>query len=62
MKIASAVITFFVLTSGYLVPAQIAKVFLKWIFWINAMGLGFSVLMVNEFKRITLKCTGDYLV
>ncbi|KAL8639764.1 MAG: hypothetical protein Q9228_003236 [Teloschistes exilis] len=52
MKIASVIITFFVLTSGYLVPAQLAQVFIKWIFWINAMGLGFSVVMANEFKRI----------
>ncbi|KAL9612708.1 MAG: hypothetical protein Q9167_002699 [Letrouitia subvulpina] len=52
MKIASTIITFFVLTSGYLVPAQLAQVFLKWIFWINAMGLGFSVMMTNEFERI----------
>ncbi|KAL8949506.1 MAG: hypothetical protein Q9222_004383, partial [Ikaeria aurantiellina] len=62
MKIASVIITFFVLTSGYLVPAQLAQVFLKWIFWINAMGLGFSVMMSNEFKRVTLKCTDTYLV
>lgn len=62
MKIASVIITFFVLTSGYLVPAQLAQVFIKWIFWINAMGLGFSVVMANEFKRVTLKCTGSYLV
>ena len=62
MKIASVIITLFVLTSGYLVPAQLAQVFLKWIFWINAMGLGFSVLMANEFGRVTLKCTGSYLV
>ncbi|KAI4195627.1 MAG: hypothetical protein LQ350_007098 [Teloschistes chrysophthalmus] len=62
MKIASVIITFFVLTSGYLVPAQLAQVFIKWIFWINAMGLGFSVVMANEFKRVTLKCTGSYLI
>ncbi|KAL9046562.1 MAG: hypothetical protein Q9214_000633, partial [Letrouitia sp. 1 TL-2023] len=62
MKIASTIITFFVLTSGYLVPAQLAQVFLKWIFWINAMGLGFSVMMANEFERVNLTCTGDYLI
>ncbi|KAL8735764.1 MAG: hypothetical protein Q9166_000627 [cf. Caloplaca sp. 2 TL-2023] len=62
MKIASVVLTFFVLTSGYLVPAQLAQVFLKWIFWINAMGLSFSVMMTNEFKRVDLRCTGSYLV
>lgn len=62
MKIASVILTLFVLTSGYLVPGQLAQAFLKWIFWINAMGLGFSVLMANEFKRVTLRCTGSFLV
>lgn len=62
MKIASVTITLFVLTSGYLVPAQLAKDWLKWIFWINPMGLGFSSMMANEFKRVNLTCTGASLV
>ncbi|KAI4289812.1 MAG: hypothetical protein L6R35_000919 [Caloplaca aegaea] len=62
LKIASVVIMLFVLTSGYLVPAQLGQDFLRWIFWINPMGLAFSAMMSNEFKRVTLTCTESSLV
>ena len=62
MKFAAVIITLFVLTSGYLIQYQSEKVWLSWIFYINAMGLGFSVLMMNEFKRLTLTCTGVQLI
>ena len=61
IKFASLIITFFVLTSGYLIPYQNGKVWLRWIFWINSMGLGFSVLMMNEFKHLILTCTSESL-
>lgn len=62
MKFAATVITLFVLTSGYLIPYQNEPKWLRWIFWINALGLGFSDLMMNEFGRLTLTCTSDSLV
>lgn len=62
MKFAAVVITLFVLTSGYLIPYQNEQVWLRWIYWINSMGLGFSVLMMNEFKRLTMTCTAESLV
>jgi len=62
MKFAAVVITLFVLTSGYLIPYQNERKWLRWIFWINALGLGFSNLMMNEFGRLTLKCTSESLV
>lgn len=62
MKFAAVIITLFVLTSGYLIQYQSQQVWLRWIFYINAMGIGFSVLMMNEFKRFTLTCTGGQLV
>ncbi len=62
MKFAAVIITMFVLTSGYLIQYQGEQVWLRWIFWVNALGLGFSVLMMNEFKRLTLTCTPNSLV
>lgn len=62
MKFAAVVITLFVLTSGYLIQWQSEQVWLRWIFYINALGLGFSSLMMNEFSRIDLTCTSESLV
>ncbi|KAF1346197.1 ABC transporter [Delphinella strobiligena] len=62
MKFAAVIITLFVLTSGYLIQWHSEQVWLRWIFYINALGLGFSALMENEFSRIDLTCTDDSLV
>ena len=62
MKFAAVIITLFVLTSGYLIQWQDEQVWLRWIFYANALGLGFSSLMLNEFKRIDLTCVGASLV
>ena len=62
LKFAVVTITFFVLTSGYLIPYQNEKKWLRWIFWVNSLGLGFSDLMMNEFERLTLTCTSPSLV
>ncbi|KAK8203400.1 ATP-binding cassette transporter snq2 [Zalaria obscura] len=62
MKFAAVIITLFVLTSGYLIQWQHEQVWLRWIFYINALGLGFSSLMMNEFRRIDLTCESDSLV
>ncbi|PBP21531.1 hypothetical protein BUE80_DR007425 [Diplocarpon rosae] len=62
IKFAASIITLFVITSGYIIQYQSEKVWIRWIYWINALGLGFSALMENEFSRIDLTCTGDSLV
>ncbi|KAI9654787.1 MAG: hypothetical protein M1821_005781 [Bathelium mastoideum] len=62
LKFASVIIIMFVLTSGYLIQWQNEQVWLRWIFYANALGLGFSALMMNEFKRIDLTCVGSSLV
>lgn len=62
IKFAATIITCFVITSGYLIQYQSEKVWLRWIFWINALGLGFSALMENEFGRLDLTCTAESLV
>lgn len=62
VKFAVVVITFFVTTSGYLIQYQSEKVWLRWIYWINALGLAFSAMMENEFSRVQLTCTSGQLV
>lgn len=62
IKIAATIITLFVLTGGYLIQYHSEQVWLRWIFYINALGLGFSAMMVNEFSRIDLTCDGTSLV
>ncbi|KAK3714845.1 ATP-binding cassette transporter snq2 [Vermiconidia calcicola] len=62
IKIAATIITLFVLTGGYLIQWQSEQVWLRWIFYINSLGLGFSALMMNEFSRIDLTCEGTSLI
>ncbi|KAF2024526.1 ABC transporter CDR4 [Setomelanomma holmii] len=62
IRLAATIITLFVLTSGYIIQWQSEQVWLRWIFYINALGLGFSALMMNEFKRLDLTCAGTSLI
>lgn len=62
MKFAAVIMTLFILTSGYLIQWRSEQVWLRWIFYLNALGLGFSALMMNEFKRLTLTCTSTSLI
>ncbi|OCK83099.1 hypothetical protein K432DRAFT_423622 [Lepidopterella palustris CBS 459.81] len=62
MRLAATIITLFVLTSGYLIQWQSEQVWLRWIFYLNALGLGFSSLMMNEFKHLNLTCEGASLI
>lgn len=62
IRLAATIITLFVLTSGYLIQWQSEQVWLRWIFYINALGLGFSALMMNEFERLDLTCAGNNLI
>ncbi|CZS90575.1 hypothetical protein WAI453_004112 [Rhynchosporium graminicola] len=62
IKFAATIITLFVITSGYIIQYQSEQPWLRWIYWLNALGLGFSALMENEFSRLTLTCTRESLV
>lgn len=62
IKFAVVVITLFVTTSGYLIQYQSEKVWLRWIYWVNVLGLAFSAMMQNEFSRIDMTCTADSLI
>jgi ABC-type multidrug transport system ATPase subunit/ABC-type multidrug transport system permease subunit len=62
IKFAVAIITFFVTTSGYIIQYQSERVWLRWIYWINPLGLIFSALMENEFGKIDMTCTDESLI
>lgn len=62
MKFAATTVTLYILTAGYLIQWKDAQVWLRWLFYINNVGLGFAALMVNEFKRLTLTCDESALV
>ncbi|KJZ78583.1 hypothetical protein HIM_01974 [Hirsutella minnesotensis 3608] len=62
IKFAVIVVTLFVTTSGYIIQYQSEKVWLRWIFWINVLGLSLSSLMMNEFQKIDMTCTADSLI
>lgn len=62
IKGAVVVITLFVTTSGYLIQYRSEKVWLRWIYWVNVLGLSFSAMMQNEFSRIDMTCTADSLI
>ncbi|KAF1363598.1 hypothetical protein EJ07DRAFT_101881 [Lizonia empirigonia] len=62
IRLAATIITLFVLTCGYLIQWQSEQVWLRWIFYINALGLGFAALMLNEFSRVDLTCADTSLI
>lgn len=62
LRTAVIVITLFIITSGYLIQWGAAQVWLRWLFYMNGLGLGFSAMMINEFSRINLTCTSESLV
>lgn len=62
IKYAVVIITFFVTTSGYLIQFQSQHLWLRWIYWINILGLAFSSMMENEFGKIEMTCTSQQLV
>ncbi|KAI1490494.1 ABC-2 type transporter [Biscogniauxia mediterranea] len=62
IKFAVVTVTLFILTSGYLIQYQSQQVWLRWIFWINALGLAFSSMMANEFGHNELTCSAESLV
>ncbi|RCI16254.1 hypothetical protein L249_2588 [Ophiocordyceps polyrhachis-furcata BCC 54312] len=62
IRIAIVVITLFVTTSGYIVQYEAEKPWLRWMLWVNVLGLIFGALMENEFGRIDLVCAADSLI
>ncbi|QUC23777.1 uncharacterized protein UV8b_08018 [Ustilaginoidea virens] len=62
LKICTVFASVFCLTSGYMVQYRSERAWLRWIFWVNPLGLTFSALMQNEFRRIDMTCTADSLI
>ncbi|EPE04970.1 brefeldin a resistance protein [Ophiostoma piceae UAMH 11346] len=61
-KAAVVIVTLFIITSGYLIQYQSEKVWLRWIYYINILGLSFSAMMENEFSRIKMTCSAETLI
>ncbi|KAK0640847.1 ATP-binding cassette transporter [Cercophora newfieldiana] len=61
-KFAVLVITVLIVTSGYLIQYQSEQVWLRWVYWVNPLGLCFSGMMENEFSRINMTCTAESLI
>ncbi|PSK42723.1 ABC transporter G family member 21 [Elsinoe australis] len=62
IKFAATIITLLVITSGYLIQWSQSQVWLRWIYYVNPLGLGFSALMENEFSRLDMTCTAESLI
>ncbi|KAL2134009.1 hypothetical protein VTI74DRAFT_1262 [Chaetomium olivicolor] len=62
VKFATVGITLMITTAGYLIQYQSEQVWLRWIYYINVVGLSFSALMENEFSRSTMTCTAESLI
>ncbi|AEO59095.1 hypothetical protein MYCTH_2307069 [Thermothelomyces thermophilus ATCC 42464] len=61
-KFATVGITLMITTAGYLIQWQSEKVWLRWIYYVNVVGLTFSALMENEFSRSNMTCTAESLI
>ncbi|KAL2266038.1 hypothetical protein VTJ83DRAFT_5390 [Remersonia thermophila] len=61
-KFACLLITLMITTAGYLIQYQSQQVWLRWIYYINVVGLTFSALMENEFSRSNMTCTAESLI
>ncbi|GAA93595.1 hypothetical protein E5Q_00239 [Mixia osmundae IAM 14324] len=60
-RLASVLVTAFVLYSGYIVPVFNMKRWLFWIYEMNPLAFGFSALMSNEFRHLEMTCDGSYI-
>ncbi|KAL2119857.1 hypothetical protein VTJ04DRAFT_6818 [Mycothermus thermophilus] len=61
-KFVCVLITLMITTAGYLIQYQSQQVWLRWIYYINVVGLTFSALMENEFSRTNMTCTAESLI
>ncbi|KAL2259850.1 hypothetical protein VTK26DRAFT_6321 [Humicola hyalothermophila] len=62
VKFATVGITLMITTAGYIIQYQSQQVWLRWIYYINVVGLIFGSLMENEFSRSTMTCTAESLI
>lgn len=62
IRILVVMVTLFVLTVGYLIQYQSEHAWLRWIYWVNTLGLSFAAIMENEFVRLRLTCSAESLI
>ena len=61
-KFAVILTTLFITTSGYIIQYDSEHVWLRWIYYVNVLGLAFSSMMENEFGRIRMTCSQENLI
>ena len=61
-RLASVIVSAFVLYSGYLIPTFAQKRWLFWLSYINPINFGFQALMRNEFVGLQLACEAGNIV
>ncbi|POS84022.1 hypothetical protein EPUL_005262, partial [Erysiphe pulchra] len=62
IKFTILFISLFIVTTGYLIQNQSQHAWFKWIYYVNALGLAFTTIMINEFRRLTLTCSSESLI
>ncbi|KAI6246363.1 ABC multidrug transporter [Erysiphe necator] len=62
IKFTVTFIMLFIITTGYLIQNQSQHIWFKWIYYVNAIGLAFTTIMINEFRRLILTCSSESLV
>ncbi|KKF94252.1 ABC transporter G family member 11 [Ceratocystis platani] len=62
MKFTVLTLSALIITSGFLIAYPAQHKWMRWIFWINPVGLVFASMMINEFMRINLTCDGSSLI
>ncbi|KKA28609.1 hypothetical protein TD95_005081 [Thielaviopsis punctulata] len=62
IKFTVLILTLLIVTCGYIIQYQSQHKWLRWIFWINPLGLSFAGMMINEFSKINMECAGPSLI
>ncbi|KAN0064189.1 ATP-binding cassette transporter snq2 [Thecaphora frezii] len=60
-RLAAIIISALVIFAGYVIPRDAMYRWLFWITYINPLYFGFSAVMINEFKDLSLACVGTYI-
>ncbi|EPQ27618.1 uncharacterized protein PFL1_04756 [Pseudozyma flocculosa PF-1] len=60
-RLAAIIISALVVFAGYVIPRDGMYRWLFWITYINPLYFGFSAVMINEFKDLSLACVGPYI-
>ena len=60
-RLAAVIISALVVFAGYVIPRDAMYRWLFWISYINPLYFGFSAVMMNEFKDLSIACVDSYI-